>query len=229
MARTYNQDCILAHTLDVLGERWTLLIVRELLLGPMRFGDLQAGLPGIGANLLSKRLKDLESAGLTTAPSAEEPRGVYRLSSEGEALRPVIMSMVFWGIKYFFLRPERGPANVMLHSNDLKPDSVALAIELFARCVVESDLNYVAHVYLDEQPYTFYYMNGTMTARRGCDGPAVATVRTDVETCLKGFRDELTPAQLKKKVDCTGETKASGHIFDIIAHIDEESRAKLIA
>ena len=51
MTRTYNQDCILAHALDLLGERWTLLILRDLFLGPRRFGDLQAGLPGLGANL----------------------------------------------------------------------------------------------------------------------------------------------------------------------------------
>ena len=88
MARTYNQECVLAYALDLLGERWTLLMIRNLFLGPQRFGDLQAGLPGIGANLLSKRLKEMDEAGLITAPGESETRGKYKLTPEGEALRP---------------------------------------------------------------------------------------------------------------------------------------------
>ncbi|MEM9169643.1 MAG: helix-turn-helix domain-containing protein, partial [Pseudomonadota bacterium] len=79
MSRTYNQECILAYALDLLGERWTLLIVRELFLGSRRFGDLQNALPGLGANLLSKRLKELVEAGLIAGPDGDG-RAHYRLT-----------------------------------------------------------------------------------------------------------------------------------------------------
>jgi len=94
MARTYNQDCILAHALDLLGERWTFLVIRELFLGPRRFGDLQAALPGIGANLLSKRLKELDAADIIAGPEAGEAGASYRLSPTGEALRPAIRALI---------------------------------------------------------------------------------------------------------------------------------------
>src|SRR5712691_6805120 len=64
--RSYAQLCPIAHALDLVGERWTLLVVRELLLGPKRFSDLHAGLPGIGTNILSARLKELEDASVVS-------------------------------------------------------------------------------------------------------------------------------------------------------------------
>lgn len=221
MARTYNQDCILAHALDLLGERWTLLIIRDLFLGPQRFGDLQAGLPGIGANLLSKRLKELDEAGLIAAPGPAEPRGSYRLAPTGEALRPAIRSMMCWSIDYFMARPESSPARDCIYSNDLQPDSVALAIELFATFCRDDDLNYVAHVVIDGFPYTLYYMNGEMTTRRGADAPAVATLAADVDVILKAFRKELTLDQAKSRMNLSGDNRALEHLLRCIVHTEK--------
>lgn len=99
MRRSYEQLCTLARTLDVVGERWTLLIVRELMLGPRRFTDLVDGLPGIGRNLLSARLRALETAGLVSrrplpAPSAAH---VYELTGDGRALGPALAELGRWG------------------------------------------------------------------------------------------------------------------------------------
>lgn len=222
MARTYNQDCVLAHALDLLGERWTLLIVRELFLGPQRFGDLQTGLPGIGANLLSKRLKELEEAGLTESPAAGEARGRYKLSATGEALRPAIREFMCWSIDYFMIRPESTPAREVIYSNNLRPDSVALAIELFASDCPDATLNYVAHVFIDDFPYTFFYMNGEMTARRGADTPAVAKISTDVETVMKSFRKELTLEEAKSRMTVSGDQKAIDHLLQCIVHTKKD-------
>lgn len=227
MARTYNQDCILAHALDLLGERWTLLIIRDLFLGPQRFGDLQAGLPGIGANLLSKRLKELDDAGLIAAPDPSETRSQYRLSPTGEALRPAIRSMMCWSVEYFMARPESSPARDCIYSDNLQPDSVALAIELFATFCRDDDLNYVSHVFIDNFPYTLYYMNGEMTTRRGADTPAVARLSSDVETIMKAFRKELSLDEAKSQMTLSGDEKAITHLLRCIVH-SEKHKGQMI-
>ncbi len=218
MARTYNQDCILAHALDLLGERWTLLIIRDLFLGAQRFGDLQAALPGIGANLLSKRLKELEEAGLIEAVSTGDARGRYRLTDTGEALRPSIRTMMKWSIMYFFERPESSPARECIYTDNLQPDSVALAIEIFAAYCPEPDNNYVAHILIDDFPYTVYNMNGQMTVRRGGDGPAVATIISDVATIMQSFRMELTQEEARARMKMSGDQKALAHLLRCIVH-----------
>jgi DNA-binding HxlR family transcriptional regulator len=222
MARTYNQDCILAHALDLLGERWTLLIVRELFLGPQRFGDIQAGLPGIGANLLSKRLKELEEAGLVVGPGSCENCGRYRLAESGESLRPAIRMLMKWSIHYFMEHPEPSAAQECIYSDDLQPDSVALAIEIFASHCPPSDQNYVAHVFIDDLPYTLYNMNGVMTCRRGADAPAVATLSADVTTLMQAFRNELTLDEAKARMKLSGDRKALDHLLNCIVHMKEE-------
>ena len=97
--RTYRQYCGLAKALDVVGDRWTLLIVRELLiLGPSRYTDLRNGLPGIATNLLVDRLRELEEAGVVERTEAPPPVAatLFRLTPHGEALRPVIEALGAW-------------------------------------------------------------------------------------------------------------------------------------
>ncbi|MEU4547299.1 winged helix-turn-helix transcriptional regulator [Nonomuraea dietziae] len=100
--RTYNQYCATARTLDLVGERWTLLLIRELLTGPKRFGDLQAGLRGLGTGLLAARLKHLEREGLahkiTLPPPARTP--AYALTESGEELGPAVLALARWGLKW---------------------------------------------------------------------------------------------------------------------------------
>src|SRR3954467_4811376 len=95
--RSYDQYCGLARALDVLGERWTLLIVRNLLLGPQRYSELLRGLPGITTNLLAKRLREMEEAGtlgrLADAPGAPSSR----LTTRGMELEPAIHALGRWG------------------------------------------------------------------------------------------------------------------------------------
>lgn len=222
MSRTYNKDCILAHALDLLGERWTLLILRDLFLGPQRFGDLAAGMPGIGANLLSKRLKELEQAGIIAAPTSTEAGAGYRLAPWGEGLRPAIRAMMSWSIHYFMERPESSPARECIYTNNLEPDSVALAIELFAQFSPEPDLSYVAHIFIDDFPYTLYYMNGDMIARRGADTPAVAKISTNVATVMQAFRKELSLENAKSRMDISGPDKVITHLLRCIVHTETQ-------
>src|ERR1700744_4316681 len=97
--RSYDQYCSVARALDVVGDRWTLLIVRELLLqGPCRFTDLKNGLPGIAPNLLSSRLKELEDAGLGARQAAPPPVAtvLYLLTAGGRTLEPVLKALGLW-------------------------------------------------------------------------------------------------------------------------------------
>ena len=99
--RTYDQYCPIAGALDLVGERWTLLIVRELLRGPARFTDLRTGLEGVPPNLLAGRLRELEAAGLVARRELPPPaaRTVYELTEDGRALEPVLRALVHWGMR----------------------------------------------------------------------------------------------------------------------------------
>jgi DNA-binding HxlR family transcriptional regulator len=111
--RSYDEYCAAAKALDVVGDRWTLLIVRELALrGPCRYTDVRNGLPGIASNLLSERLRDLEHAGVIVREDAPPPIAttLFRLTPRGEELRPVLDGLVRWGIP---LMVEQKPDDVV--------------------------------------------------------------------------------------------------------------------
>lgn len=165
MSRTYNQGCMLAYALDNLGERWTLLIVRDLLLGPRGFVDLQTSLIGIGGSLLSKRLKELEEFQLVTAESPDGKRSQYRLTELGEQLRPAIRAMMRWSVR-FMKETADNSTREKINVEVMKPDSVALGVELYADYQCDPDLSYVAHLVVDGRPYTAYYMKGDMIMKR---------------------------------------------------------------
>ena len=99
--RTYDDGCAAAHALDLVGERWALLVVRELLLGPKRFTDLRAGLPNASRNVISQRLRGLEGAGIVRRRKLPPPAAsrVYELTEWGEELEPVIVRLGRWGAR----------------------------------------------------------------------------------------------------------------------------------
>jgi DNA-binding HxlR family transcriptional regulator len=101
MAKHYEQYCPVAHALDVVGDRWALLVVRELLHGPKRYTDLAEGLPGIGTNILAARLRGLETAGLVTKKTLAPPAAsrVYELTDHGLELKPVLRELALWGAR----------------------------------------------------------------------------------------------------------------------------------
>src|SRR5262252_580211 len=99
--RRYGQYCGLAYALDLVGERWALLIVRDLLIGPRRFTELQQGLPGIPSNVLAARLKELEQNGIVLRRVAPRPAAgvVYDLSDYGRELEEIVLRLGLWGAR----------------------------------------------------------------------------------------------------------------------------------
>ncbi len=138
--RSYGQYCSLAKALDVVGDRWTLLIVRELLLrGACRYTDLRNGLPGIATNLLAERLRELEQAGVVAREEAPPPIAttLFRLTPRGEALKAVLVELGRWGTP-FMLEPEADgefrshwlTMPVELFMTDRAPEQPPVAIEV---------------------------------------------------------------------------------------------------
>ena len=139
--RSYGQYCSIAKALDIVGDRWTLLIIRELLIqGACRYTDLKNGLPGVATNLLSDRIRELESAGLIRREDAPPPIAttLYRLTDAGAELRPAVDAIGRWGTRYMMAEPVddeefRGhwfafPASFFLHDRD--PGGPPQSIEL---------------------------------------------------------------------------------------------------
>jgi DNA-binding HxlR family transcriptional regulator len=141
--RSYRQYCALAKALDVIGDRWTLLVIRELMLGgPSRYTDLRNGLPGIATNLLSDRLRELEAAGVVAREEAPPPVAttLFSLTERGQELRPLLDALGAWGVPYIAEGPApedafRGrwlawPAERFL--TDAEPGRAPVSIELRA-------------------------------------------------------------------------------------------------
>jgi DNA-binding HxlR family transcriptional regulator len=101
LVKRYDQYCPVAHALELVGERWSLLVVRELLHGPRRYTDLAANLPKIGTNILASRLKDLEACGVVTKRRLPPPAAsqVYELTPYGLALKPLMRELAVWGLR----------------------------------------------------------------------------------------------------------------------------------
>ncbi|HEV8250670.1 MAG TPA: helix-turn-helix domain-containing protein [Gaiellaceae bacterium] len=101
MKRHYDQYCGIAHALDLVGDRWALLVVRELMRGPLRYTDLVERLPGIGTNILAARLRDLEAGGVLTKRRLPPPAAsrVYELTEYGQALKPALRELGLWGAR----------------------------------------------------------------------------------------------------------------------------------
>jgi DNA-binding HxlR family transcriptional regulator len=119
--RTYGDSCGIARALDRIGDRWALLVVRELTLGPKRFTDLRAGLPGVGPDVLAQRLRDLEAAGVVRRATLPPPAAsrVYELTDWGSELEPVLLALGQWGSR----------AQLPGDPPPLSPDALALALE----------------------------------------------------------------------------------------------------
>jgi DNA-binding HxlR family transcriptional regulator len=170
--RTYGDPCGIARALDVVGERWALLVVRELLLGPKRFTDLRAGLPNLGPDVLSQRLRELEADGVVTRRRLPPPAGskVYELTERGLELEPVILALGRWGTSVPF--PPDG--------HELGPDSTILALKTVFDPQAARNGDLGVELRLGEQTFSVQVEGGGIEIARGSveDPDAVLTTST---------------------------------------------------
>ncbi len=144
MPKTYDQTCTIAAALDRVGDRWTLLILRELSFGHQRFTDLRQALPGIASNLLAERLKDLEASGLVEQHELPAPaaRTVYRLTADGRRIRPVLRSLAQFGLPYLDLHEgaELRPRMVVFGGSGATFDpAAAVGVDLRIRFLLDDE------------------------------------------------------------------------------------------
>jgi DNA-binding HxlR family transcriptional regulator len=158
--RSYGQYCSVAKALDVIGDRWTLLIVRELLAqGPSRYTDLRNGLPGIATNLLAERLRELEQAGIVVREEAPPPvaTALFSLSSRGRQLHTVIEELGRWGMP---LMAQTSP------EEEYRSYWLALPVRQFL-ADDGSDVPTTIEVRAGEQPMLIEAREGSVSTRRG--------------------------------------------------------------
>lgn len=191
--RSYNQFCALAYALDVVGERWTLLIIRELLTGPRRFKDLMDGLPGISTNLLSERLKTLEHQGLLMRRVLPPPAGstVYALTPFGQALETAVIELGRWGSR--LLPPTMEGLSMP------SVGAVTLAIKAFFDADAARGLRETYALHLGQEVLLITVDDGELHVGQGGDAAnavdTVAVFHTDVQGYIGLFSGQLSPEQ----------------------------------
>jgi DNA-binding HxlR family transcriptional regulator len=151
--RTYGDRCGIARALDAVGDRWALLVVRELLLGPKRFTDLRGGLPTVSPDVLAQRLRELEAAGVLRRDRLPPPAAsqVYELTERGRELRTVVLELGRWG--------SRQPAN----DGPLGPDAAVIALMTMFR----GDLEGTFELRLDGHAFDVRAAGGQLEAAHG--------------------------------------------------------------
>jgi DNA-binding HxlR family transcriptional regulator len=169
--RTYDDACAAAHALDLVGERWALLVVRELLLGPKRFTDLRAGIPKASPNVLAQRLRELERAGVVRRRKLPPPAAsrVYELTEWGEELEPVIVRLGRWGA-----RSPSKPCDA-----ELGVDSLILSFRTMFDPRAADGLKASYELRLDEDRFRAVVADGRFEVARGGAERPDATIETD--------------------------------------------------
>ena len=176
--RSYKQYCGVARALDLVGERWALLIVRELVLGPKRFTDLRAGLPGIATNVLSNRLRQLERDGVVTRrqfpPPA--PAQVYELTEYGRELVPIMLALGRWGASTMGPRtPEHA----------IRSEWLAVALQAFFDADAAAGLTANITLSLDGALFTLRIAEGQLEVVHGAAAPVDLSIVSGTEPLLQ--------------------------------------------
>ncbi len=172
--RSYGEACRFAYALDLVGERWALLVVRELLLGSKRFTDLRAGLPHASPNILSGRLRELEQAGVLHRRKLPPPAGswVYELTEWGKELEPIVTQLGAWGA--------RSP--VPPEHREIGPDSIVLALRSLFDPKAAGELVASYELRLGEERFHVGVAAGELELGRGPAAEPAAAIETDPGT-----------------------------------------------
>ena len=199
--RNYNQNCPIARGLDVLGERWTLLILRELVGGPRRYGDLRAQLPGIATNLLAERLRELQDAGLVDRADLPAPIGrtVYTLSDMGwQRVLPILQTIAWFGLER--LDPiDDGPASPL--------NGFLAGILLGFNSDRAAGLGVTVRVEIDGRGFEFAVTQGRLAGAHGDPSVTLSASAADLVTARLGASEAKRKAALRR-INFNGDPEA---------------------
>ncbi|GAA4461868.1 winged helix-turn-helix transcriptional regulator [Phytohabitans houttuyneae] len=197
--RTYDQQCALAYALDVIGERWTLLIIRELLSGPQRYSAMLDALPGIGSNLLAERLAFLVDRGLVVQSEPGRRTSGYELTELGGSLRPAVLDLARFGLTYA-ARERPAPGSVVTGA------WAKLAIEAMVDERRAADLAETYQFEVDDEVFHVAVDFGRVRTLAGPATDPTLTVRTDATSFFKLGLRQLDPVEAL----VTGAVQATG-------------------
>jgi DNA-binding HxlR family transcriptional regulator len=200
--RTYGDRCGVARALDIVGERWALLVVRELLLGPKRFTDLRAGLPHVGPDILAQRLRELEASGIVRRGTLPPPAGsrIYELTERGHELEPIVVALGRFGSVAPF---PPGEAQIGV-------DAVVIALKSLFAASAADGLSASYELRLGEQSFRIDVADGRIEAVRGSAEAPEATIETDPGTLasILWHGRKLEEARRSGDIAIAGDRKA---------------------
>jgi DNA-binding HxlR family transcriptional regulator len=205
--RTHDDGCGIAHASDLLGQRWALLVVRELLLGPKRFTDLRTGIPDISPNVLGQRLRELEESGIVRHRKLAPPAAaqVYELTEWGRELEPAVLALGRWA--------SQSPA--FPRDAEMGPDSLVLALKSTFDPARAEGLDATYQLRLGEIPFKIAVKGGRFVAERGEAEGADATISADPNTIASVVFGEnrLGKAVEAGRVEVDGSRRAVNALF----------------
>lgn len=221
MAKRYAQYCPVAHALELVGERWALLVVRELLGGPKRYTDLAAGLPGIGTNILAGRLRDLEQAGVIRKRKLPPPAAanVYELTEYGEELREPLYALGRWGARSL------GPPTSDDH---LAPGWLVNAVR--ATCTGDSIPDKVFEIRIDDHAVTARFEADELVVEEGSSDDSDTIIETDPTTlfCIASGEVPIRSAIKSGTVKVTGRTADAERFLSLFSFDERGSQSHLV-
>ncbi len=198
--RRYDDPCGIARALDVIGDRWALLVVRELIFGPKRFVQLRSGLHGVSPNVLSQRLRDLEDAGIVRRDVLDPPASVaiYELTDRGQALEPVLLALGRWG--------SREPVTT---SGELSVNALLVALKTVFDPAAAAEATFALRV--DGGWFRVTVADNSIDIVRGRTEQPAVTFDTDVATLrsVAFGREPLTEAERGGRLIVTGDRRVA--------------------
>jgi DNA-binding HxlR family transcriptional regulator len=210
--RKFDQYCPMAHALSLVGERWSLLIVRELLHGPKRYTDLAQGLPGIGTNILAARLRDLEGCGIVHKRTLPPPAAstVYELTEYGAELREALYSLARWGARTI------GPPGP---DDELYPEWGLNALPSLFDADAARGLTETYALVVDGDAFTARVVDGALEPSMGVAPDADVVLETDMETFFALATGELAPrsAVKSRRAQVRGKLDALDRCFRVLS------------
>jgi DNA-binding HxlR family transcriptional regulator len=212
VSKKFEQYCPVAHALSLVGERWSLLIVRELLHGPKRYTDLTNGLPGIGTNILAARLRDLEDCGIIQKRKLPPPAAstVYELTEYGAGLNEAMYALARWGARSL------GPPGP---EDEMYPEWGVNAFPALFNAEAARGLTETYVLVIDGDAFTARLVNGSLEASTSAADDADVTVELDMETFFALTGGELEPREAVKRgrVRVEGDVDALERCFRVLS------------
>jgi DNA-binding HxlR family transcriptional regulator len=205
--KSYGQRCPLARALDLIGERWSFLVIRELLLGPRRYTDLLDGLPGVGTNILAARLAALQAGGIVAKRDLPAPTAVtvYELTDAGRALAPTVRSLSAWGEQH---------GAPITDDQAVRPGWVLASV---ARRGASLANGRSCELWVGGDVFALAAADGELSVTAGQSSPTDAVLRMAAQDFYALATQRTTPAAARKRAEIEGDAAVATAVLEAVS------------